>query len=30
EIDMSHFSAGIFFVTIETENSQLTKKVIKY
>jgi hypothetical protein len=30
EIDMSHFSAGIFFVTIESENSRLTKKVIEY
>tara|TARA_R110000772_G_scaffold141974_1_gene251675 strand:+ start:4099 stop:5463 length:1365 start_codon:yes stop_codon:yes gene_type:complete len=30
EIDMSHFPAGIFFVTIESENSRLTKKVIKY
>ncbi len=30
EIDMSNFSAGIFFITIETENNRLTKKVIKY
>ncbi len=28
EIDMSNFSAGIFFITIETENNRLTKKVI--